>query len=396
MVGADLELVLNYVIGFVSVFTVMVFLLLFLKHRHCMHHKPPAKGWVPVVSIVIPAYNESRYIKTSLESVLGLNYPKNKTEIIIVDDGSTDNTMKIAKGYEKRGVKVFTKTNEGKAAALNFGIKKARGELIVTMDADSYLSPNCLNEMLPLFGEDVAAVTAAVKIKASDSWIKEFQRVEYLLILFSRKLLSYIDCVPVTPGPFSIFRKSALEAVGGFDERNLVEDQEIALRLQSHHYRIASSMSAEVYTEPPETIGNFLKQRIRWQRGGLRNYWDYKFLIKPEYGDFGVFFVPLNYISIIGLVLIFILMINSIISQPYYSRYIWLDILGLSIGFFTFTGAVVIASSFLFLYLSIRAFREEKIKFRYVLAFMVFYWYFMVICNLLTFWKEIRKEPAKW
>ena len=102
-------------------------------------------------------------------------------------------------------------------------------------------------------------------------------------------------------------RKKVFGIVGGFDEKNLVEDQEICLRIQAANYKVRSSMSAIVYTEPPNTLKGFLRQRVRWQRGGIRNYWKYRYLIKPEYGDFGMFFVPLNYASIIALFLIFAL-----------------------------------------------------------------------------------------
>lgn len=388
--------ILNYTIALFSLFTVIFFLLLFLKNRNRIHSKPPDNSWTPKVSIIIPAYNEGEFVRKSLESVLALEYPKDKLEVLLINDGSTDNTLEIAKEYEKDGVKVFTKENKGKGAGINFGLKHATGELVATMDADSYLTSNCLKEMLPLFKEDVAAVTPSVKVRESDNWIKEFQRVEYLMILFSRKLLSYVDCVPVTPGPFSMFRKKAIDDVGGFDEHNLVEDQEIALKLQAHNYKIASSMTADVYTEPPDNLKTLLKQRIRWQRGGLRNYWRYKFLIKPKYGDFGMFFVPLNYLSILAFFVILGLMINALLYQPYYSKYIWLDSIGLSIGLFTIIGAFVVATSILFLYLSVSAFKGERVKIRYILAFMLFYWYLMLGYNVMTFWKELRREPTTW
>ncbi|MHA2067944.1 MAG: glycosyltransferase [Candidatus Thorarchaeota archaeon] len=393
----DIVMLLNYAVAFFSLFVVSVFFLLFLRHRHDYLQAPEKTDWRPVVSVVIPAYNEGDYIKESIMSVLAVDYPQDLLDIIVVDDGSTDDTYQIAKKFAGGPVRVFTKKNSGKGAALNFGLKKAKGELVATMDADSYLTKNTITELLPYFEDpDVMAVTPAVKIMGGKSWLKELQRVEYLIILFSRKLLSFIDSVPVTPGPFSMFRTSVFDEVGNFDEHNLVEDQEIALRIQSHHYKIRSSMSADVYTEPPGNIRDLLRQRVRWQRGGFRNYWKYKFMIKPEYGDFGMYFVPLNFATITGFFILMGLMIYSFVSTPYYVKYMWLDAYGLGIGLFTFIGAFVIATSILFMWLSVKSFEGEKVKLRYLFAFLIFYWYLMIGYNVLFVLKEIRKEGFSW
>jgi len=350
-----------------------------------------------MVSVIVPAYNEGKYISDSLTSILAIDYPKDKLDIIVVDDGSTDSTYESAKKFECQSLRVFTKKNGGKGSALNFGIGKAKGELIATMDADSYLTKNVLLELIPHFtDEGVMAVTPAVKIKQSNSWLKEFQRIEYLMILFSRKLLSFIDSVPVTPGPFSMFRASVLEKIGGFDEHNLVEDQEIALRIQANNYKIKSSMTAEVYTEPPDTVSSLLRQRVRWQRGGVRNYWKYKFMIKPQYGDFGMYFIPLNFATITAFFVLLGLMVHSVISTPYYVKYIWFDAFGLGVDLFTFIAAFVIITSLCFLYLSIKSFKGEKVSLRYLLLFIIFYWYLMVGYNVLFVLKELRREGYSW
>jgi cellulose synthase/poly-beta-1,6-N-acetylglucosamine synthase-like glycosyltransferase len=393
----DLVTLTNYVIAFFSLFVANVFILLYLKHRDSYLETPPKTGWEPTVSIILPAYNEGEYIRDSLETILQIDYPRKKLEIIVVDDGSTDNTYEIAKEFESENVRVLTKKNGGKGSALNFGIKQAKGELIATMDADSYLTKNTLQELLPFFNEDkVMAVTPAVKIKSDGSPLKELQRVEYLMILFSRKLLSLIDSVPVTPGPFSLFRAKVFKEVGLFDEHNLVEDQEIALRIQSHNYKIRSSMTADVYTEPPGNIPDLLKQRVRWQRGGIRNFWKYRFMINPKYGDFGVYFVPLNFATLSALFILLALMIYSIFSTPYYVQYVWTELLGMSVGLYTFVGAFVIITSIIFTFLSVKSFKSESVKPLYVLTFIFFYWYLMICYNVLFLIKELKRESYSW
>ncbi len=393
----DPLVLLNYIVAFFSLYVTVFFLLLFLRYRG-VYAKPPTRtDWKPLVSIIVPAYNESEYLKDCLETVLAVDYPKDKLEIIVVDDGSKDDTFAIAKTYESRGIKTITKSNGGKGSALNFGIKQAKGELIATMDADSYLTPQVITGMLPLFdAPDVMAVTPAVKIREGGNLLQEAQRVEYLMILFSRRLLSFIESVPVTPGPCSIFRAEVFKKIGGFSEDNLVEDQEIALRIQANHYKIRSSMTAEVFTEPPQSFKDLMVQRVRWQRGGLRNYWDYKYLIHPRFGDFGVYFVPLNFATITAFFVVLGMMIYSTFFAPYYVKYMWLDTLMLGFSFFSLIWILVAVATTIFVYVAVRSFPSDNVKFRYVLSFVVIYWYMMVGYNVLTLWKEIRKEKTSW
>lgn len=394
----DVVELFNYVIAFISVFSVTFFILLMLSYKKEYEYEPKLKpGWTPTISIIIPAYNEENYLDKCLQTLLKLDYPKDKMEIIVVDDGSADNTYELAKSYEKKGVKAYRKKNAGKGAALNYGIKRATGEFIATMDADSYVMPKTLKQILAYFQDkEVMAVSAAVKIKPTGSPIKELQRVEYLMILFSRKLLSFIDAVPVTPGPFSMFRAKVFEEIGGFDEHNLVEDQEMALRMQAHHYKIRSSVTADVFTTPPNNLKNLLKQRVRWQRGGVRNYWKYRFTINPKYGDFGLFLVPLHFATLAAFFVMFGLMIYTFFFAPYYTRYVFVESLGLGFDTLFVPTFFSIVSAIVWLYFVISSFREEHVKLRYILVFFFFYWYLMLSYNLLMVYKEIRKEKFQW
>ncbi len=395
----DVIELLNYSVAFFTIFTTVFFLLLYFKYRKSYYKEPEWSGWTPKVSIVIPAYNEGKYIGKCLDSLLALDYPKKLLEIIVVDDGSKDDTFERASEYGNRGVKVVRQKNAGKGAALNRGIKEATGELIATMDADSQVTPGVIKGLIPYFQDQkVMAVTPSVKVAPSDSAIKEFQRIEYLMILFSRKLLSYIDAVPVTPGPFSMFRREAFEKVGGFDEHNLVEDQEIALRLQANHFKIKSSVSdsTTVYTEPPGNMKDLFIQRKRWQRGGVRNYWKYRYMIKDEFGDFGMFFIPLNFATLGAFFIVFGLLLNAVFSMPYYAQYMLVESVTLSVNMFTAIGIFVLIASLVWLYTAVTSFRSEKVKLRFLLLFVIFYWYMMMGANLLMAAAEIRREKCSW
>jgi poly-beta-1,6-N-acetyl-D-glucosamine synthase len=392
----EITAIVNYAIAFVSLFLLNFFIILYLKHREEYFSRSPDRGWRPKVSIIIPAYNEGKYLAQCLRTVISLDYPKGKLEIIVVDDGSTDDTFSVAKSFEGPNLLAFTKENGGKAAALNFGLKKASGELVATMDADSYLTPRTLLEMVPYFDEpDVMAVTPSVKIRPGGSWLSELQRIEYLTVLFSRKLMSFVDCVPVTPGPFSLFRAPLFRKIGGFDEKNIMEDQEMALRIQSHNLKIRASLAAEVYTEPPNDMLSLLKQRVRWQRGGLRNFWNYRSMIKPAYGDFGMFVLPMSLITFFAFFVLLGLMLYPLLNTPYYVRYIWLESMGLSMDMLAFISVFATLSMVLFLWLSIRSF-GEKARLRDLAAFMAFYAYLMLAYNTITLVKELRREPYTW
>lgn len=396
----DTVALLTYGIAFFSLFTVNVYLLLYLRHRNEYRERPRADpSWTPLVSVVMPAYNEGKYISRSLESLLAMDYPMDRLEILVVDDGSADDTLAEAKRFEREGgpVRALTKKNGGKGAALNFGISEAKGELIATMDADSCVTKSTLREMIPYFADpEVMAVTPAVKIRPSGSWLKELQRIEYLMILFSRKLLSFIESVPVTPGPFSMFRASVFEKVGMFHENNLVEDQEIALRIQSHNLKIRSSLTADVYTEPPESMKDLLKQRVRWQRGGFRNYWEYRRMMKPEFGDFGMYSIPMQFATITAFFALLGLMLYSIFSTPYYVQYMLLDSFGMSINMLTFVAIFLFLVNTAFLYVAIKSFEDEKVKLRYLFSFFLFYWYLMLGYNVIFMYKELRGEGFSW
>ena len=388
----------NYVIAFLSVFSVTFFILLMLTYKKEYDHEPELKpGWTPKISVIIPAYNESEHLGKCLQTLLELDYPEDQIEIIVVDDGSTDNTNEVARSYEKNGVVVYSKKNGGKGAALNYGLERAGGEFIATMDADSYVMPKTLKQLLAYFqDQEVMAVSAAVKIKPTGSPIKELQRVEYLMILFSRKLLSFIDAVPVTPGPFSMFRARVFKELGGFDEGNLVEDQEIALRMQAQHYKIKSSVTADVFTTPPDNFTDLLKQRVRWQRGGVRNYWKYRFTINPKYGDFGLFLVPMHFATLAAFFIMFGLMIYTFFFAPYYTRYVFIESLGIGFDTLFVPTIFTVISAIVWLYFVISSFKDEHVKLRYILVFFFFYWYLMLGYNLLMVYKEIRREKFHW
>ncbi|MFW5846566.1 MAG: glycosyltransferase [Nanoarchaeota archaeon] len=270
----------------------------------------------PFVSIIIPAYNEQKGIARTIESALGIDYPEDKLEIIVVDDGSKDKTLEIAKKYSSEKVKVFSKKNGGKGSALNYGISKSQGEIVVTMDADSIVKPNALKNQVVYFrNPDVMCVSPIVAIYNPKNILERIQQIEYLLGVYLREAFASVNAVHITPGAFSAYRKSFFEEHGGFDTDNLTEDMEMALRIHAHHLIVENSLESIVYTKPPRKFKQLLIQRKRWYIGLIRNFLKYKRLFTKEHKSLGLVVLPSAIFAImVTVILTLIIAIRSIID----------------------------------------------------------------------------------
>jgi len=258
----------------------------------------------PLISVIVPAYNEESTIIPVLNSILELDYPKNKLEIIVVNDGSTDNTKQKVDSFIKnanRNIKLIHKKNQGKAAALNTGLEIAKGEFFACLDADSFVDKNTLKKMLSLYEKetkDLAIITPAMKVKDPKSFTQKLQKLEYLVSLFIARLMSSIDCIYVAPGPFSLYRTIIIRKLGGFDVTTLTEDQEIAYRSQKHNYKIKQCHDGYVYTIAPKSFRGLYKQRNRWLKGAIYNIMQYRdMLFNVKYGDFGLMQMAINMLA---------------------------------------------------------------------------------------------------
>ncbi len=296
-------------------YVTLVFLLTYLENSGRALKNPKPKRF-PSASVVIPAFNEEETIAATMAAVSRMRYPK-RLEIIVVDDGSKDATLREARaagreiektGKGKAAVRVLTQRNAGKAAALNAGIRAARGELVATVDADSFPHEDALLKMVGYFNDErVDAVTASVKIHSPHSFLQLLQYVEYVFMNFLRKAASFMQGISCVPGPLSVFRASVFKRVGGFDEGNITEDTEIALRMQKNGMRIENALDAVVECETPYSVYGLVKQRVRWYHGALLNAEKYSHLFfDKSTGAFGWFVYPANFIlTAVGIFVLF-------------------------------------------------------------------------------------------
>ncbi len=244
----------------------------FLQQRELANDDSPEV--YPFVSIIVPAYNEGEVIESSLASLLELRYPY--YEIIAVDDGSSDETYERMRQFEGNHygvrVSVFRKENSGKADTLNYGIRRSRAPVVVCMDSDSRLTPEALRFAVRHFDDpNVGAVAGNVKvINRHNIWTK-LQALEYIEGLnIVRKAQAFFRSVNVIPGPIGIFRRVALERVGGYDSDTFAEDFDLTVKILAEGWKITYEPKAVAYTEAPEELNDIIKQRYRWTRGILQ------------------------------------------------------------------------------------------------------------------------------
>jgi cellulose synthase/poly-beta-1,6-N-acetylglucosamine synthase-like glycosyltransferase len=297
---------------------------------------------VPPISLIAPAYNESASIRDSVRAMLTLHYPKH--EVIVVNDGSTDDTLKILieefhlykssreslrviptapiRGiYESRSpirlVVIDKENGGGKADALNAALNVARTPLVAVLDSDSLIESDALLAVVKPFLEDPDRTLATggivrvangcaiehgrvIGVAAPASTIARFQAVEYLrAFLHGRIAFSFLGSVLIVSGAFGVFRRDAVLSAGGFDTTTIGEDMELVVRLhrlwreRRQPYRIVFVPYPVCWTQVPESCTSLHRQRNRWQRGTVESLWRHKKMFcNPAFGVVGLIGFP--------------------------------------------------------------------------------------------------------
>jgi cellulose synthase/poly-beta-1,6-N-acetylglucosamine synthase-like glycosyltransferase len=297
-------------------------------------------GFFKPLSIIVPAYNEEATIVETVNSTLALRYPD--FEVIVVSDGSTDQTIEVLEEafnlkpglYSYRAelttkqiyniyrsvyhpnLVVIDKENGGKSDALNAGINISQYPLFCNIDSDSLVDSDALLKVTDLFVKDWRVVAAGGTIRAANGaliesgkvkalrlsnkfWVR-FQIVEYLrAFLFGRAGWSAIGGLLILSGAFSVFRRKAVILAGGYRTNTIGEDMELVLRLQrtmkaiKRSYRVLFLADPVCWTQVPETYKGLKTQRRRWQRGLAESlFLNFEMFLNPQYGTVGVISFP--------------------------------------------------------------------------------------------------------
>jgi len=386
--------------------------------------KPNSKKKIkkfPYVSIILPMFNEEESIERTLNSIYALDYPKKKLEIICVNDGSTDNTLKILKKLNKTlNFKLINQKNQGKYAALNNALNKINSEYFACFDADSFTEPNSLKEMIMEFDDkNVASVMPIMKVDNPENILQRVQWLEYIINIFYKFLIGKLDCIHVTPGPFSIYRTKIIKKLGGFKKAHLTEDLEMALRLQDNHYKLKQSLSAIIYTKSPKHLKAFISQRTRWYQGTFFNIKDYKhFIFNKKFGDFGIFYIPLvaitGFLALLGVLTATYLFLKNtyfMIKRMYLTHFDFITYFQnwhFNISLIDLNWQTIFESSFLMIIFFIIIYlafigTKEKINFsKSIKYFLMFLYYFIIYRFIIAYiwgkvtYRIIFKKQNKW
>ncbi len=229
---------------------------------------------LPTFSIIVPTKNEDAVIRRCLDGLLEVDYPKDKMQIIVVDGNSTDSTGKICTEFEGKHPENFKliceQTSKGKPAALNLALPHISGEIVGVFDADSLPEKDALRKVASYFNDKkimaVQGRTTSLNEKSNvlTRVIAMEERAWFQALLSGREKLQLF--VPLT-GSCQFVRTNVLQELGGWDENSLTEDVELALRLVEKNHLIKYASDVCSGQETPNSLGDLVKQRVRWYRG---------------------------------------------------------------------------------------------------------------------------------
>ncbi len=280
-------------LGRMAVIGILAYAQYVRSHRREQVHY--GEHFQPFVSVIVPAFNEAKVIVRTIDSLLASDYPN--FEIIVVDDGSTDGTFELSeeKFASNPRVSVFKRENGGKAEALNFGWRKATGDIIIALDADTMFTPDTIAALAHRFADQqIGAVAGNAKVGNRINIVTKWQALEYVTSQnFDRRAFASLNCIMVVPGSVGAWRRSVLEETGGFSSDTLAEDQDLTIQVRKLCYKIGYEDVAIGLTEAPDSLRNLAKQRFRWSYGTLQCMWKHKnALLNPRYGTLGFVAMP--------------------------------------------------------------------------------------------------------
>jgi cellulose synthase/poly-beta-1,6-N-acetylglucosamine synthase-like glycosyltransferase len=247
----------------------------------------------PLVTVLVPAHNEEKVVERCLDSIRKNTY-KN-IQVIAVDDGSADMTLRVLRGYKRRHPEfdlavTSTSKNVGKGGALNYALRRfAKGKLVMTLDADSMISSKAIERAVSYFADPtVAGVAANVRVIDDGSILAMLQKLEHMIGYRSKKTYSLLNCEFVIGGVASTYRMDAIKRVGFYDTDTLTEDIGLSMkvaRLGNLKHRLIYGADVEAITEGVSSYAALIKQRFRWKYGCLQNLVKHRQLIgRPRSG----------------------------------------------------------------------------------------------------------------
>lgn len=398
--------VIYFAYMFISIYFLVLTLLIYFKNKETLFFYPPITKHYSI-SVAIPCYNEEETIESTVRAVMDIDYD-NICEVLVINDGSKDSSLEVLKKLLKEfkgKLKIINKQNSGKADSLNTALKFSKGDLFVVIDADSYPSKDSFSKIVGFFDDPkVGSATVTCFAKNKNTFLEKLQVIDYKAISFARKLLQYLESIYVIPGPLGMYRKKALEDIGGFDKNNLTEDIEATWHLIHNGWKIRMSLASQVLTTTPNKFKFWYGQRRRWSIGGLQCLNKYKKCFLRR-GMLGMFIIPFFSfgltLGLIGIGIFLYIFIKGFLRNYLFAKYATdLGVPILTMNQFLITPSVLnyfgIVLFFLFLFFTIFVLSVmkdnvlEKQSFFNILFYMTVYLTSQVLFLIVGVWSITR------
>ena len=340
----------------------------------------------PKVSIVIPAYNEEKFIEKKIKNILSLDYPRDNLEIIVVNDHSDDDTAEIVDRLSRkiRNLRLIShKTRKGQAAAFNTGVRNAGNHFILLSDADSLLDRNSLKHAVGSFDRDIGIVCGRVREVLNQSFVGKLNSLSWFYRGLYQSAESKIDSTLPVFTPFALVRKDVWQDL---NEKEIANDLDLALKIRNKGYRVIVNPNCTLKLFNPSEFSKIRKQRTRQMFGGMRILMKNKhFLFNPKYGAFGfVVFPRFFYQNVIKQFLAILLGLGIVIlafSNVAFAISTAL-VLFLSIYFSNFILGLTLVMKF-----------GERIEYLFLSTLRIFYTIIMAFVNVFG---VLNKSSVKW
>jgi cellulose synthase/poly-beta-1,6-N-acetylglucosamine synthase-like glycosyltransferase/peptidoglycan/xylan/chitin deacetylase (PgdA/CDA1 family) len=271
-----LKLALAILMGLAVLRTVLQVALARRQVRQPVPVSRARRARLPDVSIIVPAYNEQRGIAACVRSLAAADYPN--LDIVVVDDGSTDETAAVVARLALPNVRLLRQLNAGKPAALNNGIHVAQHDILVLVDGDTVFERDAVRALVAPFAQaEVGAVAGNTKVGNRRGILGRWQHIEYVMGLnLDRRMFDALQCMPTVPGAIGAFRREALQDVSGVKDDTLAEDTDLTMAICRAGWRVVYAADACAWTEVPATIGQLWQQRYRWSFGTMQAMWKHR------------------------------------------------------------------------------------------------------------------------
>ena len=245
-------------------------------YRYQRRRKPSDDDYAPPVSVIVPAYNEAVGIASTVRSLVGSDYPE--LEVVVVDDGSTDDTADIVAALDLPNVRLVRQTNAGKAAALNTGIAAASHDVLVLVDGDTLFQADTVRMIVKQMRDpSVGAVAGNAKVGNRRGMLGRWQHLEYVVgFNLERRMFDLLGCITTVPGAVGAVRRAAVDRVGGVSSDTLAEDTDLTMSLLRAGYRVVYEPRAVAWTEAPASVNDLWRQRYRWCYGTIQSVWKHR------------------------------------------------------------------------------------------------------------------------